>query len=159
MLHTCAPCCACCDTHGLPALRAVQFQEQPGTDEPRRFSGRIPRSGAKAAAVRRAKRLFSQTTPFRPEVPFADAARVAALQKVREGCLIHGYVGGWVLKCGSEHAIRRASRAACTILHCLIRSGSLARLLSLQTTPFRDTCKPPHRTMPQHFALVPRKII
>ncbi len=62
--------------------------------EPRRVQGRVPRLGSKAAAVRRAKRLLSQVTPFRPEVPFADAVRVAALQHDRTAvpALLDAYI-------------------------------------------------------------------
>ncbi|KAJ9522970.1 hypothetical protein QJQ45_023774 [Haematococcus lacustris] len=53
------------------------------TAEPRRTGGRLPRAGAKAAAVRRAKHLVSKSTPFRVEVPFQDALRVAIVHNDR----------------------------------------------------------------------------
>ncbi len=56
----------------------------PGAAQPRRTTGRVPKRGAKAAAIRRAKRSISQVTPFRAEVPFADALRVAAQHDDRD---------------------------------------------------------------------------
>lgn len=51
--------------------------------EPRRTSGRVPRPGAKAAAIRRAKRLVSQHAPFKPQVPFEDAVRACGSARDR----------------------------------------------------------------------------
>lgn len=42
----------------------------------RRLTGRLPRKGAKAAAMQRARMLVSVGASFRTEVPFADAVRV-----------------------------------------------------------------------------------
>jgi hypothetical protein len=46
-------------------------------------SGRLPRKGAKNAAMCRARRVISQGMPFLPEVPFADAVRVCNLAEDR----------------------------------------------------------------------------
>ena len=60
----------------------------------RRLNGKLPRHGAKAAALKRAKRLVGRGAEFKPEVPFADAMRVCNLEndKTAMPSLLHAYI-------------------------------------------------------------------
>jgi hypothetical protein len=58
--------------HGIPA-GATDMPAAP----PRRTIGKL-NATCRSAAVQRARRLLSHTTPFKQQVPFADAVRVAA---------------------------------------------------------------------------------
>lgn len=79
--------------NAFETLAAVVGSPQSSGGSLRR-SGKLPRKGAKAAAINRAKRLVSQSAPFKPEVPFPDAVRVCNLQHDKSAmpALLKAYV-------------------------------------------------------------------
>lgn len=76
------------------ALETIVTHGGGSPDSPPKRRGKVRSLGSKQAAIRRAQMALSSTTPFLPQVPFADALRVACMYNDRSAVppLIDAYI-------------------------------------------------------------------